>query len=190
MATAYAISNQLQSNLLLEQANRQLRQMDSILESMADGVITWNTNLTIEHINSMACQMIGVHNSSLLGKPLHEAIKLPEYIQSAISEHRDLSDVETRIRINNRIIKCLVIVRTIYSGTNDIIGGIAMLRPLSQVRSLVHQQTTASPSITFEDFHSESKPMQAIIRQAKIAAKGSVGVFIMGEGGVGKTVLA
>lgn len=190
MATARAISNQLQSDLILQQANHRLRQMDSILEAVADGVITWDTDGIIENINSTACQMMGMRSSYLLGKRFLSVLGLPQYIEKAIEAHQELSDIETPVRINDRLLKCLISVRTVYGGANEIVGGVAMLRSASQVRTLVNQQASASPSITFENFYHESSVMRTLLRQARTAAKGSAGVLLIGEGGVGKTVLA
>lgn len=190
MATAKAISNQLQSNLMLEQANHRLRQLDSILESVADGVITWNTDGVIESINQMACQIIGLKRTLLLGNTLNDVIQFSHYIASAIKSNQELLDIDTRIQIGDRIVQCLISIRPIYSGTNEVIGGMAMLRRLAQVRSLVNQQASNATNVTFADFHYASSAMQKIISQARTAAKGSAGVLIIGEVGVGKTVLA
>lgn len=190
MATARAISNQIQANLNLEQANHRLRQLDSILESVTEGVMTWNMAGQVEHVNSMACQMLGIHASWLLGNPLNDFMLFPAHIQTAIREHREIIDAETRIQIDNRILQCLITVRPIYNGAQAIIGGVAMFRSLSQVRSLVNQQTSGSPSVTFDDFLYHSSHIHAVLRQARTAAKGSAAVLLMGEVGVGKTILA
>lgn len=190
MATARAITAQLQADLILEQSNQRLRKLDHILRSVADGVITWNNDGSIDHVNTIACQILGVSASTLLGKPINHAIAFSEHIQQVIQHQRELSDVETSMQIADRIVKCLVNIRAIHDGTGEVMGGIAMLRRLSQVRSLVNQQTSSTAALTFSDFEYESSQMYSILRQAKIAAKGSSPVLLTGEGGVGKTALA
>lgn len=190
MTTARAISNQLQSNMMLEQVNRQLRQIDSVLQSVTDGVITWDTDGIVENINSMACQILRMRHAMIVGKRLLDVLNLPPYVATVIEAHQEISDVETRVQIDDRIVKCLISVRPIRNTVQETAGGIAMIRPLSQVRSLVNQQASPASSVTFDDFFYESAAMRDVIKQAKLAAKGSAGVLLVGEGGVGKTILA
>jgi transcriptional activator for dhaKLM operon len=190
MTTAQAISAQLQADLLLEQANHRNRTLESILGSVTDGVITWDTDGRVDHFNSMAKQILGMGGSTLPGRRIDEVIGFPDHIHSIIRAQREIADVEASLRIKDRFVKCLVNVRVVRNGLGEGIGGIVMLRPLAQVRSLVNQQMSAPPTLTFSDFEFESSNMHNLLRQAKVAAKGSSPVLLSGEPGVGKTALA
>jgi transcriptional activator for dhaKLM operon len=190
MTTAQAISAQLQADLLLEQANQRSRTLESILESVTDGVITWDTNGRVDHFNSMAKQILGVGSRALLGRGIQEIIGFTDHIQGVIEQQREIADVETSLRIIDRFVKCLVNVRVIRDGLGEVVGGIAMLRPVAQVRSLVHQQVSAPATLTVSDFAFASHQMHGLLRQAKVAAKGASPVLLSGEAGVGKTALA
>ncbi len=190
MTTAQAISAQLQADLLLEQANHRNRTLESILESVTDGVITWDTDGRVDHFNSMAKQILGMSGSTLPGRRIDEVIGFPDHIQSIIRAQREIADVEASLRINDRFVKCLVNVRVVRNGLGEGIGGIVMLRPLAQVRSLVNQQMSAPATLTFNDFEFESSQMHSLLRQANVAAKGASPLLLSGEAGVGKTALA
>ena len=190
MTTAQAISAQLQSGLLLHQANQRTRMLTSILESVTDGVITWDTHGSIEHANSMAMQILGIESKALLGRSLQSLIGFTDHIQKAIDERRQLSDAEASLRLGDRFVKCLLNIRAIRDGTGEVVGGIMMLRPVAQVRSLVHQHTSTPALLTFADFEFTSPRMHSLLRHAKVAAKGSSPVLVSGEAGSGKTVLA
>ncbi len=190
MTTARAITNQLQANLNLEQTQRRARQLHVILESVTDGVITWNNDGHIDHANSVACHMLSVRNSAMLGKHFHDLMAFPDYVQEAIDACRSLNTVESRIQIGDRILQCVISIRPMLNPSGERTGGVLMLRRLAEVRSLVNQQTNTFHSITFEDHVYESKATQDLLRQAQIAAKGSAGVLLIGEVGVGKSVIA
>lgn len=190
MTTAHAISAQLQADLLLERANHRNRTLESILESVTDGVITWDTDGRVDHFNSRAKQILGIGGSALPGRRIDEAIGFPDHIQAIIGAQREIVDVEASLRINDRFMNCLVNVRVVRNGLGEGIGGIVMLRPLAQVRSLVNQQMSAPATLTFNDFEFESAQMHSLLRQARIAAKGVSPVLLSGEFGVGKTALA
>jgi transcriptional activator for dhaKLM operon len=67
---------------------------------------------------------------------------------------------------------------------------IALLRPIEQVRMLIHQQMGTRAMLTLDDLASQSTRMRQVLRQARIAARGTAPVMLRGEGGVGKNHLA
>jgi transcriptional activator for dhaKLM operon len=189
MTTARAITAQLHADVMLEQANQRLRQLNHILESVTEGVVTWDTNGTIDHINDKACQILGVGSAALLGRSITGEVEFSDYIRSLIDQRRELSDVETPIRIADRIVRCLISVRAVRDGVGEVIGGIAMLRTASQVHSWLNQQTSSLSAMTFDDLQFTSRQMVDLMRQAEVAARGALPVLIHGENGVGKTTL-
>jgi transcriptional activator for dhaKLM operon len=189
MATARAITAQLQTEMMLEQANRRLRQLNYIMESVTDGVITWDTQGVIDHINDKACQILSLASQTMLGRSIHDTIQFSEHIRSVIDQQGELSNVEDPIRVFDRIVRCLISIRVIKAGNRQVVGGIAMLRTLSQVRSWVNQQTSTLSSMTFDNFQFQSAQMNEVVRQAEVAARGALPVLIHGENGIGKTTL-
>ncbi len=189
MSAARAITAQLHADTMLEQANQRLSQLNQILETVTEGVVTWDNNGVIEHINDKACQKLGLGSASLVGQPVHRMVEFSEHIQDLIDAQRELSDVETPIRVNDRIVRCMISLRVMQDGAGNVIGGIVMLRTASQVHSWLNQQTSTLSAMTFEDFLFESRGMAALIRQAEAAARGALPVLIQGENGVGKTTL-
>lgn len=190
MATSRAITSQLQSDLMLEQANHRMKQLDTILESVEDGILTWNAAGRVDHINSMACQILGIQRTAFVGQPIASIMNLVPDLQEVINHQLELSNVETTMQIEDRIVKCMMSTRTMRREPDGAISGIAKLQPLSQVRSLVNQQTSSQTSLTFEYFQSESPAMRQTLRQAEVAARASAPALLLGEGGVGKTALA
>ena len=77
MATARAITNQLQTNLYLAEANHRLTELNTILEGISEGVLAWDENLNISHINNRASKILRLHPASILGQRLVDVINLP-----------------------------------------------------------------------------------------------------------------
>ena len=69
---------------------------------------------------------------------------------------------------------CLVNLRPIYEGRRHI-GCIMMLRPIEQVRRLVHQQIGVEANLSIDDIanSSQSAPMRRVLRKGGAAASGS-----------------
>ena len=191
MAVARAISNQLQAALYLDEANRRLTELNTIMESITEGVLTWNSSGKINHVNSQAGQLLNLVPASVLGLPLTEVLSLPEVLQTALADNRDLEDTEVTlaIKISGEHLQTIVTLRVVWEYGRPV-GYMMMLRPLEQVRRLVHQQVGSQATLKLEDIFAESAAMRPVTRQARIAARGNAPVLLRGEGGVGKNHLA
>lgn len=191
MAVAHAITNQLQANLYLEEANHRLTELNTILEAINEGVVAWNVAGKVNHVNSQAGRLLGILPPSVLGKPLNEVIRLPEIMEQAVQQGRELTEVEVSLDVNGRGegVDALVSLRAMGQGARPV-GYIAMLRPIEDVRRIVHQQVGSQATIKLEDVFALSSSMRPVIRQARIAARGIAPALVRGEGGVGKNHMA
>ncbi len=191
MAVARAIGNQLQAELYLEEANRRLTELNTIMESIAEGVLTWNSSGKINHVNSQAGRLLNLSPSSVLGLPLGEVLQLPEVLQTALADNKDVEDAEVTlaIKLSGEYLQTVVTLRVVWEYGSPV-GYMMTLRPMDQVRRLVHQQVGSQAMLKLEDIFAESAAMRPITRQARVAARGNAPVLLQGEGGVGKNHLA
>jgi transcriptional activator for dhaKLM operon len=67
---------------------------------------------------------------------------------------------------------------------------VALFRPIRQVRRLVHEQVGTDATFQLDDLSSQAPQMQHVLRQARVAARASIPVLLVGESGVGKTYVA
>jgi transcriptional regulator of acetoin/glycerol metabolism len=200
MSAARAISSQLHANWYLDEANLHLSEVNAILGGVSEGVIAWNDTGKILHMNAQAGRILGLSPSSIVGRPLAEMLSLPENLRRAMDAQQEVRDDETLFVIEGRRISCLASLRPIgrrqlnaltgQTISGQPIGHILLLRPIEQVRRLVHQQFGSRASLTLDDLASQTSRMRDVIRQARIAARGTAPVLIHGEGGVGKNHLA
>ena len=189
MATARAITNHLQTNLYLEEANLRLTELNTILEGISEGVLAWNQELKITHINNRASNILRLHPQSSLGQPITAILKLPPILLEAIETNQELDDEEISFELDGHSANVLINLRPVREGTTNT-GFIALLQPIEHVRKLVYQQVGVQASLSFDNVLSHSPEMRTVLRQARIAARGTAPVLLYGEGGVGKTHLA
>ncbi|NPA91917.1 MAG: PTS-dependent dihydroxyacetone kinase operon transcriptional regulator DhaR [Chloroflexi bacterium] len=190
MAAARAISNQLQTELYLKEANRRYSELRSVFEAISEGIISWNNRGIVTHINAQAGEILGVNPTSLLGRPLQTVIRLPDIAMDAIEQGRELRDVEGTLHVHGRPINCVFNLRPVREGMHGSIGYLITLRPIEQVRKLVHRLVGAQATLTLDSVLGESTPMRQVRRQARVAAQGRAPVLLRGEDGVGKNPLA
>jgi transcriptional activator for dhaKLM operon len=112
-------------------------------------------------------------------------------MEEAIQYNLELHDAELSIESEStgHRINALVNLRNI-SGQDEPVSHIAMLRPIEQVRRMVHQQYGNQATLKLDDVFAQSNSMRPVLRQARIAARGTAPVLLNGEGGVGKNHMA
>ncbi|MDJ0754818.1 MAG: dihydroxyacetone kinase operon transcriptional regulator DhaR [Ardenticatenaceae bacterium] len=190
MSTARAISNQISANFYLEQANDQIHQMRTLLETIHDGVLAWDEKGVITQLNGQAADMLSLEPKTFLGELLRDVITLPPVVVNAIIEQYELVDVETKIQVGDKEVNCWVSLRPLQHRGGALQGYIAILRPAQAVRRLVNQQISTSTGFHLSEMDSQSTTMRASIRQGYLAAKGNAPVLLVGESGVGKNPFA
>jgi transcriptional activator for dhaKLM operon len=187
---ARAINNQLQASLYLEEANLRLTEVNTVLETIDEGVVAWDEENRITLINSSACQMLGLSAPAVLGQPLSFVLPLPVQWQDAVRSHRRLPTSETTFRVNGRAVTTSASLHPIAEGNASPVGYMAILRPLDQRGQLADDRQSYQSMLALDDLPTQSPAMQRILRQARTAAKGTAAVLLRGEGGVGKTHMA
>ena len=189
MAAARAIGNQLQTDLYLQEANRHLSEVNTVLSLVSEGVISCNQEGRIKHVNVPAGQMFQLPPQAVLGHPIQEVLAMPPILVEAIQHQQGVVEAEATIQANHYTVNCLATLRPVLEGGRAV-GIILLLRPIEQVRRLVQQQFGTQATLTLDDMAGDSPTMRQVIRQARIAARGMAPVLIRGEGGVGKNPLA
>jgi transcriptional activator for dhaKLM operon len=190
MSAALAISNQIQAEWSLEEANHRLSEVNAILSAVSEGVLAWNFEGEVHHINTQASSMLGLNPLTTVGHKIYELIDLPELVSGAIANDEELRNREVSFQTNGRTIRSLISLRAIKNTIGQPVGYIALLRPIEQVRQLVQQQAGTRASLTIDDVYGQTPAIRRVLSQSRIAAKGTAPILLRGEGGVGKFNLA
>ncbi len=189
MSAARAISNQLQADWSLQEANHRLSEVHTVMSTISEGVIAWNAKGEINHANAQAGEMLGINPAAILGRPIGQILDLPQAVRAAVDKDSELRNAEVIFSVNGRSVRTLVTLRPIFDAAH-VRGHIILLRPIEQVRQLVQQQAGSHAGITVDEVYGESTVMRQVVRQIRIAARGLAPVLLRGEGGVGKNHIA
>jgi transcriptional activator for dhaKLM operon len=187
---ARAINNQLQASLYLEEANLRLTEVNTVLETIDEGVVAWDEENRVTLINSSACQVLGLSAPMVLGQPLSFVLPLPAPWQEAVRSHRRLPTSATTFRVNGRTITTNASLHPIAEGNASPVGYMAILHFQDEPGQLNVARQSHRATLTLDDLPTQSPTMQRVLRQARTAAKGTAAVLLRGEGGVGKNHLA
>ena len=85
--------------------------MNTVMSAITEGVIAWNTNGDINHVNAKAGEMLNLNPASVLGLPINQLLDLPKVIQTAVQDVVKLHNTEVIFRLNGRAVRSLVSLR-------------------------------------------------------------------------------
>ncbi len=190
MAAARAITNQLHTETYLKEATHRLREVNTLLGSIAEGVIAWNEAGEITHVNEPAAALLHLSTPMVLGHPLSQALDLPPRLTYAIQNGYELHEAELAFTANGQNVPCIVSLRPISEGKNGPVSYLATLRPVAHIRQMVHRQVAAPDALMLADLMARSSEMKTALRLATAAAKGKAPILLRGEAGVGKNQFA
>jgi transcriptional activator for dhaKLM operon len=189
-AAARAVENQHQSDLLLAEQNSQLAQLNTILSTISDGILVWNTHHIVVHANHAASQMLGIPAQSMVGKPAGALLGLPGIVEESIQQGKPLTDVEGVIGVEGNSIHCLISLDFVFKSPDRLQWIIVTLRSEKKVRKLIQRQVGATAALTLGDIPGEAPQMQRVRNFVRSAAGARASILIRGEVGTGKNALA
>jgi sigma-54 dependent transcriptional regulator, acetoin dehydrogenase operon transcriptional activator AcoR len=208
-AAAQAMSNQLQMQVWLSNANELLSELKIILQTLPEGILLLRRDGVISQMNAPAGTMLGLMPAKVTGRRLRDVLPLPSMLLQAMAGQQQLSDEEIVIDTVHGRVTCLCSLKLISryrpeTGLEDIIGSsgivlsepvasdgfVMILRSIERVQKLVNRMTGARARLTFANVVGESPALKEALRLARLAAKSNSTVLLQGETGTGKEIFA
>ncbi len=208
-AAAQAVSNQLQMQVWLSNANDLLFELKTILQTLPEGILLLRHDGVVSQMNAPAGTMLGLTPSRVTGRRLQDVLPLPAVLVQAITRQQSFSDEELVFDTIHGRVTCLCSLKPITSyrpetGLEDIVssanimisepvdadGFVMILRSIERVQKLVHRMTGARARLTFANVVGESPSLREALRLAKLASNSNSTVLLHGETGTGKEIFA
>jgi sigma-54 dependent transcriptional regulator, acetoin dehydrogenase operon transcriptional activator AcoR len=214
-AAAQAVSNQLQMQVWLSNANDLLAELKSILQTLPEGVLLLRTDGVISQMNTPAGAMLGLVPARVTGRRLSDVLPLPIVLSQALARQQQLTDEEIVFDTARGRATCLCSLRPISNyhaetGLADIVGPVSsigstglvladpvssdgfvlILRSIERVQKLVNRMTGARARLTFDNVVGATPALKEALRLAQLAARSNSTVLLRGETGTGKEIFA
>ena len=191
VAGAQVIENQLRLKKELERSFLAWEYLRAATESMTTGLIVFDRDLVITHMNPAAERILGVSATTLrVGVQRIQGIIKNEAILNAIHNGEELSDYETILKESIRKTRCLVSLKPIRKLHGERMGSVLFMKELRLVQELVQKVTGLQAHYTFEDIKGRSHEIKETISLANTVAQSPSNVVLVGESGTGKELLA
>lgn len=191
VAAAQVIENQLRLKKELERSFLAWEYLRAATESMTTGLIVFDRDLVITHMNPAAERILGVSATTLpVGAQRIQGIIKNEVILNAVHNGEELSDHETILKESIRKTRCLVSLKPISNLHGERMGSVLFVKELRLVQELVQKVTGLKAHYTFADIKGQSREIKETLSLAKTVAKSPSNVVLVGESGTGKEMLA
>src|SRR5713101_4589030 len=208
-AAAQAVSNQLQMQVWLSNANDLLSELKTILQTLPEGILLLRRDGVVSQMNGPAGTMLGLSPARVTGRRLSDVLPLPAALAQAIMRQQQLADEELVFDTSRGRVTCLCTLKAISSyrpetglenivGTSGLViaepvaadGFVMILRSIERVQKLVNRMTGARARLTFANVVGENPALKEAIRLARLAAQSNSTVLLHGETGTCKEIFA
>ena len=208
-AAAQAISNQIQMQVWLSNANDLLFELKTILHTLPEGLLLLRRDGVVSQMNEPAGTLLGLSPPRVTGRRLSEVLPLPSVLAQAILHRYQLADEELVFDTSHGRVICLCSLKAISSsrletGLEERVGStslgmaepvaadgfVMILRSIERVQKLVNRMTGAHARLTFANVIGESFPLKEALRLARLASTSNSTVLLHGETGTGKEIFA
>jgi len=169
------------------------RKFELILDNIADGVFTINTDWRIELFNKAAERITGFSAEEAIGRVCREVFRtnVCDYdcaIRRALETGEPVTNYEVIITRKDGIqIPVSVSASILIDDDGGIMGAVETFRDISQLKWL---EMELQERYQFGQLIGKSRRMQEIFEQIEMLAENDVTVLIQGETGTGKGVIA
>lgn len=161
--------------------------IETTLNSINDGIITFDNSGRITHANLVASQLLKVSNNQLLSCSIDQIVTGKNLVEF-ISAGNNIKHQE-HIFSGSPPVHCLISLKPIYSGL-EVTGGVLSLTDIRDIRTVVNEIIGMQGHTTFESIVGESEAIAQLKQQAVKIAQSDSTVLIQGESGTGKEILA
>ncbi len=165
----------------------------AIMESLADGVFTVDTDWTVTYFNRAAGEIIGIAPGEAVGRKCWDVFHSSLCdgacaLRDCIGTGHSLSNTQIFIvRPDGEKIPVSISAAPLRDARGRIVGGVETFRDISEIQRMRNELQGIA---TLDDIVTKSRRMSRILDMLpKIAASGST-VLILGESGTGKELFA
>jgi PAS domain S-box-containing protein len=170
-----------------------LSQYKSILDSISDGVLAINADMTIIFFNRAAERITKVPRAEAIGRRCFEVMRV-EICESACCLKQTMTSGEQCenmpvyiVRADNKRVPIAVTTNVMRDKNGQVIGGVETFRDLSEINQLRQAFRKAH---SFENIISKNNKMMDLFTILPQVAESRSSVLIQGDSGTGKELFA
>ncbi len=184
----------IESQLRVERTMKSLlladRYKDTVIESISDGLIAFDSEGIVTHINEVIASALGLRKEDVLNRDFLSAIPKKNTALHNILRKEDLiTDYEVDILTGHGKITGLVTTRPIVIRGNTV-GTLLLFKDIARATLLVQHLSGKETKLTFSDLIGTDTGFLETVDLARKASEGNSNILLLGESGSGKDIFA
>lgn len=188
VAATLAIEKNLAERLTSNKLAASYKYLNTILDSMSEGLISMDNNGNVTMVNEIARELLGFKGDGVTDFVVPQ--KCLEIMGKVIETGEVVENEEVYYEASHGSFFYTLTAKPIYESDSMLIGVVGILREIKSVKKLVNRMAGATASFIFSDLIGSSVEFNSVIMKAKTAAGSSANVLLLGESGVGKELFA
>lgn len=189
-AAAKIIEGQLREKALKEEKQRLNSLLTMTFNSISDGIISFNTNRCITHINTPAAKMLGIDIESSIGQQLQNVVQPEESLIQALKIMKYFTNMEVGFTCSKGYKSYICSFNPIQNTLGHSIGSIITMTGKDHVLNITKKISGNYAKYSFNDIKGNNPTLKKQIGFARVAAKTESKIMIIGESGTGKELFA
>ncbi|MBU4205124.1 sigma-54-dependent Fis family transcriptional regulator [Patescibacteria group bacterium] len=190
------IANAIESALKTEKKVFELsinnKFLNTIIESISDGLIVIDKEGKITHLNSIAGGILGKEPPDAIGEPINKLIKTNFSLFDILNNRKGYLEKEITITPfgSKESFQYLLTEKLVedYEGKSQ--GIMALFKEMKKVHKLVGGIIGSRPQLNFSNIIGNNEKIKRAVNLAKVASISSCKILIQGESGTGKEIFA
>lgn len=168
---------------------RREKQIQAVLNAAGEGIIAVDEHGIITHFNPAAAGIVQVEAGRAVNRPIGKVLNEDLPILDTIRTGKGYDNLEIKLSTPAGKSHYFTSGRPIINEAGEVMGAVATLKDIREVRKLYHSIHHTS-LITFDEIVYNSKAMGEVVDLARRAALSSSTVLLRGESGTGKELFA
>lgn len=184
-----AIQKQLVNMVAKDEMASAYRKLNTIMESMNEGVIAINRHGVITHCNTLAAELLNTNPEKCLGRAAADIFGADNILERVLREKGKFEGRELVVNTPKGRVTLICSAKT-YKDAKDRTGVIAIMFEQKRVHRLVSAIAGTHSRFTFSDVVGSSQEIKKVVDMARKVARNDSTVLLLGESGTGKEIFA
>jgi len=191
------IANAIESVLKTEKKVLELsinnKFLNTIIESISDGLIVLNKKGEITHLNSIAGKILCKESHEVIGKPIDKLIRTNFPLLNILNNRKGYLEEEiivTPFYDKKNSQRYLLTEKVVEDSEGESQGVTALFKEIKKVHRLIGNFIGANTRYNFSSIIGNNVKLTEAVNLAKTASVSSCKILIQGESGTGKEIFA
>jgi PAS domain S-box-containing protein len=189
-----AAVNAIEKMLVIKEYNTKLtlakNHFETIIESLAAGILTSDMDGRIMMLNKNAMDMFGMSQKELLSKHIYQLFEGWGKVVDTLKAREAFHEEDVYVNTNTNKLQFSLSAYPIYGEVGELQEIIYVFKEIKRIRSLANRIMGSKAIYTFDKIIGSNERFLEIIEYAKRISDSKSTILITGESGTGKEVFA